>query len=41
MFGEGGGRWSLFQEVGVCMGFFRGGRGDLGAGLSQTGGKSC
>ncbi len=40
MFGEGGG-WSMFQEVGVCMGFFRGGRGDLGSGLSQPGGKSC
>ncbi len=32
----------MFQEVGVCMGFFfRGGRGDLGSGLSQPGGKSC
>ncbi len=36
---RGGG--SMFQEVGVCMGFFRGGRGDLGSGLSQPGGKSC
>ncbi len=26
VFGEGGGmRWSMFQEVGVCMGFQRGG----------------
>ncbi len=27
MFGEGGGggvRWSMFQEVGVCVGFQRG-----------------
>ncbi len=25
VFGEGGGvRWSMFQEVGVCMGFQRG-----------------
>ncbi len=38
---EGGGGWSMFQEVGVCMVFFRGGQGDLGSGLSQPGGKSC
>ncbi len=31
----------MFQEVGVCMGFQRGGRGDLSSGLSQPGGKSC
>ncbi len=31
----------MFQEVGVCMGFQRGGRGDLRSGLSQPGGKSC
>ncbi len=31
----------MFQEVGVCMGFFRGGWGDLSSGLSQPGGKSC
>ncbi len=31
---------SMFQEVGVCMGFQRG-RGDLSSGLSQPGGKSC
>ncbi len=30
---------SMFQEVGVCMGF-RGGRGDLSSGLSQPGGKA-
>ncbi len=36
---EGGGA-SMFQEVGVCMGFFRGGRGDLGSGLSQPGEKA-
>ncbi len=24
VFGEGGGGWSMFQEVGVCMGFQRG-----------------
>ncbi len=35
---RGGG--SMFQEVGVCMGFQRG-RGDLSSGLSQPGGKSC
>ncbi len=42
MFGEGevGGRWSMFQEVGVAWGF-RGGWGDLSSGLSQPGGKSC
>ncbi len=40
MFGEGGGGWSVFQEVGVCMGFQRG-WGDLSSGLSQPGGKSC
>ncbi len=28
----------MFQEVGVCMGFQRGGRGDLSSGLSQSGG---
>ncbi len=38
MFEGGGG--SMFQEVGVCMGFQRG-RGDLSSGLSQPGGKSC
>ncbi len=36
----GGGGWSMFQEVGDCMGF-RGGRGDLSSELSQPGGKSC
>ncbi len=25
VFGDGGGGWSMFQEVGVCMGFQRGG----------------
>ncbi len=41
MFGEGGrGGWSMFQEVGVCMGFQRR-AGDLSSGLSQPGGKSC
>ncbi len=34
------GGWSMFQEVGVCMGFQRG-AGDLSSGLSQPGGKSC
>ncbi len=42
VFGErggegGGGGGSVFQEVGVCMGFQRG----AGWGLSQPGGKSC
>ncbi len=37
---ERGGRWSMFQEVGVCMGFQRG-WGDLSSGLSQPGGKRC
>ncbi len=37
---ERGGGGSMFQEVGVCMGFQRG-RGDLSSGLSQPGGKSC
>ncbi len=36
-----GGGGGPSQEVGVCMGFFSGGRGDLGSGLSQPGGKSC
>ncbi len=39
MFG-GGGRWSMFQEVGDCMGFQRR-AGYLSSGLSQPGGKSC
>ncbi len=38
---RGGGRWSMFQEVGGLHGVSEGGRGDLSSGLSQPGGKSC
>ncbi len=37
---ERGGGLSMFQEVGVCMGFSEGGGGDLSSGLSQLGEKA-